>query len=142
VIQPNPYQILFACHNLAMDLDFNDRYGVRSTKGWITPAIVFALIGGGWLIWAALHHSDPAIRSELISFNVTAEREISIRYRIDRTDSNQVVICTLTARDLDKNVIGQIDDTIPAGSAYSEQTTVIPARSTPVTAAIVRCRAK
>jgi hypothetical protein len=89
-----------------------------------------------------LHHSDPAIRSEVISFNVTSEREISIRYRIDRTDSNQVVICTLTARDLDKNVIGQIDDTIPAGSAYSEQTTVIPARSTPVTAAIVRCRAK
>jgi hypothetical protein len=65
-----------------MDLDFNDRYGVRSTKGWITPAIVFALIGGGWLIWAALHHSDPAIRSSLISFNVTAEREISIRYSV------------------------------------------------------------
>lgn len=125
-----------------MDFDFNDRYGVRSTKGWITPAIAFAVIGGGWLIWAALHHSDPAIRSELISFNVTSEREISIRYRVDRTDSSQVVICTLTARDQDKNVIGQIDETIAAGTSYSEQTTAIPARSTPFTAAIVRCRAK
>ena len=125
-----------------MDLDFNDRYGVRSTKGWITPAIAFAVIGGGWLIWAALHHSDPAIRSELISFNVTAEREISIRYRIDRTDSNQVVICTLTARDIDKNVIGQIDETIAAGASHSEQTTAIPARTAPVSAAITRCRAK
>jgi hypothetical protein len=125
-----------------MDLDFNDRYGVRPSKGWITPAIVFALLGGGWLIWAALHHSDPPIRSELISFEVTAEQEISIRYRIDRTDPNQVVICTLSARDSNKNVIGQIDETIAAGSAYSEQTTVIPARSTPFTAAIVRCRAK
>jgi hypothetical protein len=125
-----------------MELDFNDRYGVRSTKSWITPAIVFALIGGGWLIWAALHHSDPAIRSELISFNVTSEKEISLRYRVDRTDPNQVVICTLTARDLNKNVIGQLDDTIAAGSTSSEQTTVIPARSTPFTAAIVRCRAK
>ena len=125
-----------------MDFDFNDRYGVRSTKGWITPAIAFAVIGGGWLIWAALHHSDPAIRSELISFNVTSEREISIRYRVDRTDSSQVVICTLTARDQDKNVIGQIDETIAAGTSYSEQTTAIPARSTPFTAAIVRCRTK
>jgi hypothetical protein len=125
-----------------MDLDFNDRYGVRSTKGWVTPAIVFALLGGGWLIWAALHHSDPPISSELISFEVTAEKEISIRYRIDRTDPNQVVICTLSARDLDKNVIGQIDETIAAGSASSEQITAIPARSTPFTAAIVRCRAK
>ncbi len=125
-----------------MDLDFNDRYGVRSTKGWITPAIVFALLGGGWLIWAASHHSDPPIRSELISFDVTADREISLRYRIDRTDPNQVVICTLSARDQDKNVIGQIDETIAAGSTSSEQITVIPARSTPFTAAIVRCRAK
>ena len=125
-----------------MDLDFNDRYGVRSGKAWITPAIVFAVIGGGWLIWAGLHHANPEIRSELISFNVTAEREISIRYRIDRTDASQVVICTLTARDIDKNVIGQIDETIAAGTSYSEQITAIPARSTPVTAAIVRCRAK
>ena len=117
-----------------MDLDFNDRYGVRSSKGWITPAITFALIGGAWMIWAGLHHANPAIRSELISFNVSAEREISIRYRIDRTDSNQVVICTLTARD--------IDETIAAGSSYSEQITAIPARSTPFSAAIVRCRAK
>ena len=125
-----------------MDFDFNDRYGVRSTKGWITPAIVFALIGGGWLIWAALHHSDTPIRSELISFEVTAEREITIRYRIDRIDTNQAVICTLSARDQDKNVIGQIDETIASGSTSSEQITAIPARSTPFTAAIVRCRAK
>ena len=125
-----------------MDLDFNDRYGVRSCKSWITPAITFALIGGSWLIWAGLHHANPAIRSELISFNVTSEREIAIRYRVDRTDSNQVVICTLSARDQDKNVVGQIDETIAAGTSYSEQTTAIPARSTPVTAAIVRCRAK
>ncbi len=125
-----------------MDLDFNDRYGVRSSKSWITPAITFALIGGSWLIWAGLHHANPAIRSELISFNVTSEREIAIRYRVDRTDSNQVVICTLSARDQDKNVVGQIDEAIAAGTSYSEQTTAIPARSTPFSAAIVRCRAK
>jgi hypothetical protein len=125
-----------------MDLDFNDRYGVRSSKAWITPAITFALIGGAWLIWAGLHHANPAIRSELISFNVTAEREISIRYTVDRTDPEQVVICTLTASDQDKNVIGQIDETIAAGAGHSEQTTAIPARTAPVSAAIARCRAK
>jgi len=125
-----------------MDLDFNDRYGVRSNNGWITPAIVFAVIGGGWLIWAGLHHANPEIRSELISFNVTAEREISIRYTIDRTDPNQVVICTLIASDQDKNVVGQIDYAIAAGQSHSEQTTAIPARTAPVSAAIARCRAK
>jgi hypothetical protein len=125
-----------------MDFDYNDRYGVRSNKAWITPAIAFALIGGAWLIWAGLHHANPAIRSELISFNVTSEREISIRYTIDRTDPQQVVICTLTATDQDKNIVGQIDDTIVAGQSHSEQTTAIPARTAPVSAAIARCRAK
>ena len=125
-----------------MDLDFNDRYGVRSSKGWITPAITFALIGGAWMIWAGLHHANPAIRSELISFNVSAEREISIRYTVVRTDPMQVVICTLTASDQDKNVVGQIDDKIAAGTSLTEQTTVIPARTAPVTAAIARCRAE
>jgi hypothetical protein len=65
-----------------------------------------------------------------------------MRYSIDRTDPNQVVICTLIASDIDKNVVGQIDDTIAAGAAHSEQITAIPARSAPVTAAIARCRAK
>ncbi len=124
------------------EFDYNDRYGVLPAKRWITPAIVFALIGGGWFIWAGLHHANPAIRSELISFSVTAEREISIRYSVNRTDPMQVVICTLTASDQDKNVVGQIDQTIAAGSSYNEQTTVIPARTAPVTAAIARCRAE
>ena len=124
------------------EFDYNDRYGVRPQKRWVTPAIVFALVGGGWLIWAGLHHANPAIRYELISFNVTAEREISIRYTVVRTDPMQVVICTLTASDQDKNVVGQIDDTLAAGASQIEQTTAIPARTAPVTAAIARCRAE
>ena len=124
------------------EFDYNDRYGVRPQKRWVTPAIVFALVGGGWLIWAGLHHANPSIRFELISFNVTAEREISIRYTVNRTDPMQVVICTLTASDQDKNVVGQIDDKIAAGTSLTEQTTVIPARTAPVTATIARCRAE
>jgi hypothetical protein len=54
----------------------------------------------------------------------------------------QVVICTLTASDQDKNVVGQIDDKIAAGTSQIEQTTAIPARTAPVTAGIARCRAE
>ena len=124
------------------EFDYNDRYGVLPAKRWVTPAIVFALIGAGWFIWAGLHYANPAVRSDLISFSVTAEREISIRYSVSRTDPMQVVICTLTASDQDKNVVGQIDDKIPAGKSLVEQTTAIPARTAPVTAAIARCRAE
>jgi hypothetical protein len=35
--------------------------------------------------------------------------KLSVRYFIERSDSQQVVICTLIARDFDKNIVGQID---------------------------------
>jgi len=44
--------------------------------------------------------------------------------------------------DQDKNVVGQIDDTIASGSSHSEQTTAVPARTAPVSASIARCRAE
>jgi hypothetical protein len=75
-------------------------------------------------------------------FEVTGEKEISLRYSINRTDSDQVVICTLKALDQDKSVVGQIDDTIPAGERISQRIIAIPTRSAPLTASIARCRAE
>ena len=121
---------------------YDDRYGVRPRSKWQIPAIVFALLGITWLIWAGLHHANPPYRSTLISFSITSEKEISIRYSLERRVAQTPFTCTLVARDIDKNVVGQIDDTIAAGVSHSEQNTAIPARTAPVSAAIARCRAK
>jgi len=104
------------------EFSFNDRYGVRSGKRWIAPAIFFALTGITWLVWAGIHHSNPAIRSSLISYSITSEREISVRYSVQRQDKNLTIICTLIARDFDKSVVGQIDDVIGPGLASLERT--------------------
>jgi len=122
------------------ELDLSDRYGQRPMR-WKGLAVVLLLVGGGWLIWAGLHHSRPAITPTLISFSIPSDRAISLRYSIDRRDPNSVIICTLVAHDFDKNVVGQIDDSIPAGAAHVEKTTLIPTRSAAVNAAISRCRA-
>jgi hypothetical protein len=124
------------------EFSYEERYGKAGGNRWVAYAFGFAIVGLFWIFWAGLHHSNPAISEQLISFEVTGEKEISIRYSIHRTDPNQVVICTLTAMDQDKNVVGQIDDTISAGSARREQITAIPARTTPVSASIARCRAQ
>jgi hypothetical protein len=121
-------------------LDYNDRYGITPRKAWIAPAAVFALIGLSWTLWAALSHSQPELRSTLYSFSVTGEREITMKYAIDRRDPDAIVLCTLITLDIDKNIVGQIDDQILAGQSKVERTVAIPARIAPVSARIAGCR--
>jgi hypothetical protein len=120
--------------------DFNDRYGVKPARIWVRYAVACAIVGGGWLLWAGLHHSNPEIRTELISFITEDPRNPEIRYSIQRTSRDDVVVCTLTARDFEKNVVGQIDDTILAGDSYIERTIAIPTRADAVNVGIEGCR--
>jgi len=121
-------------------LDYNDRYGIAARKGWIAPAAVLGIIGLSWTLWAALSHSQPELRSTLYSFEVTGEREITMKYAIDRRDPEAIVLCTLITLDIDKNIVGQIDDQIVAGKSHVERLVAIPARIAPVSARIAGCR--
>jgi hypothetical protein len=124
------------------EFSYEDRYGVRPTKGWVAPAVVIAVMGISWLVWAGLHHSNPNIRASVISFTATTDREMSIRYEVVRQDRNQVLTCTLVARDYDKTVVGQIEDEIGPGLEVVQKTTDIPTRSQGVNADVVACRIK
>ncbi len=121
------------------ELDFSDRYGQRPMR-WKGLAIVLLVVGGAWLTWAGLHHSRPELTSTLVSFTIPSVSTVSMRYSIDRRDPNSAIICTLVAHDFDKNVVGQIDDTIPAGAEHVDKTTLIHTRSAAVSASISRCR--
>ena len=123
------------------EFDFNDRYGIRPRRAWISYAVAFALIGGGWLVWSALDHANPQIRTSLISFNNQNPRKVEVRYSITRRDPSQEITCTLIARDFDVNVVGQIDDVIPAGEKYVERNTTVPTRADAVNAGILSCHA-
>jgi hypothetical protein len=120
--------------------DYNDRYGISPRKRWIAPALVVAILGVSWTLWAALNHAQPELRSTLYSFSVTADREITMKYAIDRRDPDATVICTLISIDIDKNIVGQIDDQIEGGESKVERVIAIPARIAPVSARIAGCR--
>jgi hypothetical protein len=120
--------------------DYNDRYGITPRKSWVAPAAVFAVLGLSWTMWAALNNAQPELRSTLFSFAVTGDREITMKYAIDRRDPEAIVLCTLITLDIDKNIVGQIDDQIVGGKSKVERTVVIPARITPVSARIAGCR--
>ncbi len=119
--------------------DFNDRYGVRNQRAWVPYALSFLLIGGGWLIWAALHHAEPDISSSLVAFDNTDPRNTEIRFIVTRSDPSAPATCILAARDFDKVIVGQIVDHIPASDGAIERTVTIPSRADAVNAGITTC---
>lgn len=122
--------------------DYNDRYGVKKGRSWIAVALITAVVGVGWIAWAGLHHSNPAIRIQLITFTIDSDRAVSVRYSIDREKADVAIVCTVIARDYDTNIVGQVDQEIAPGQAKVELVSVVPTRSEAVNADVSSCRAK
>jgi hypothetical protein len=119
-----------------------ERYGKRQKNSWVIPAALTFMIFIPWLMWSAWHHSNPEIRYTLVSFQNEKSESIEITYLIERRDPAIPLTCTLVARDIDKNVVGEIEDLVPASPTKQfTKTTTIPTRITPVNAAILDCRA-
>ena len=122
--------------------DYNERYGLRKQRSWVGIALITAIVGVGWITWAGLYHSNPEIRVQLISFTVDSDREVSVRYFVERDSEEAVSICTVIARDFYKDIVGQIDVEIPSGKEKVELVSVVPTRSLAVNADVSTCRAK
>ena len=122
--------------------DYNERYGLRKKRSWVGIALITAVVGVGWITWAGLYHSNPEIRVQLISFKVDSDREVSVRYFVERDSAEAISICTVIARDFYKDIVGQIDVEIPSGKERVELVSVVPTRSLAVNADVSTCRAK
>jgi len=122
------------------------RYGKhhRTAVRWKIPAAIVALIGIPWLLWSAGYHSQPSIRHELIAFKVIDPTKIEIAYLLERNIAGLEVICTLVARDFEKNVVGEVTDEFKANDAPSSQrqTRTIPTRIRAVNADVIGCDAR
>ena len=119
------------------------RYGRSGTNLWKYSALLLLAIGLPWLMWSAWYHSNPPTRVALISFKPIDTRSIEITFELDRRDPKSAQICTLVARDFDKNIVGEIDFNVPSSKTNPLKiTTVIPTRLEAVNAGILECRAK
>lgn len=117
------------------------RYGVvERNSRWRWAAMIVAAIGIPWLVWSAWHHSNPEIRTNLVSFQVIDSRTIEITFDLFRRDPGTPLICTVVARDFDKNVAGELDIQVPPSKEPSLRLSAkIPTRVNPVNAALLRC---
>lgn len=121
-----------------------ERYGIKPKgKSNLWLGIFFSVLAILWFIWSGTNIANPAIRSELISFNVVDEQKISITYSIKVRDLASAHSCKLVARDIDKNVVGEFTDQMPGNSlgiGSNLRTVEISTRIPAVNAGISTCQ--
>lgn len=119
------------------------RYGKSNNNLWKYSALLLLAIGLPWLMWSAWYHSNPPARVSLVSFKPIDSRTIEITFELDRRDPVSLQICTLVARDFEKNIVGEIDFEVPASKTNPQKITAkIPTRLEAVNAGVLECRPK
>jgi len=116
------------------------RYGIKKADGNRYELIaVSVLLVSAWFIWSGYNAENPEVRSDLISFKNIDDQSISITYSIQARNINIDHSCSLIARDLEKNTVGEVSDLMPAGSLLAgknQRTVVISTRLPAVNAGI------
>ena len=121
-----------------------ERYGIKSNRRsniWLL--IGLSIISIFWFIWSGTNIANPQIRSQLISFKVINEQSISITYTLQVKNLNTAHSCDLVARDIDKNVVGELTDQIAADQLMAGKnlrTILISTRTPAVNAGISSCQ--
>ena len=121
-----------------------ERYGIKAKRRnniWLL--IGLSIISIFWFIWSGTNIANPQIRSQLISFKVINEQSISITYTLQVKNLNTAHSCDLVARDIDKNVVGELTDQIAADQLMAGKnlrTILISTRTPAVNAGISSCQ--
>ncbi|MFM8632498.1 MAG: DUF4307 domain-containing protein [Candidatus Nanopelagicus sp.] len=126
------------------DPALKQRYGISSGRK-NRPLILGVLlsIAAAWFLWSGFNAANPALRSELISFKVIDDQAISISYKISVRNLTKDHSCSVVARDIDKNTVGEVTDLMPADSLLAGanlRTVEIPTRLPAVNAGILSCQ--
>ena len=92
-----------------------------------------------WLFWSASYHSNPTVSANLMSFKEVNEKSMGIKFEITRRNGEQPITCRLTAVDIDKFIVGEIQYRIAPGAKHEVIETQIPTRALSVSASVARC---
>lgn len=126
------------------DPALRQRYGIKGvpkSRNWLLGVLIG--IVAAWFAWSGYNAANPAVRSELVSFKIIDAQSISITYKITVRDISTDHNCAVVARDIDKNVVGEVTDSMPADALMvgaNLRTLTIPTRLPAVNAGISSCQ--
>ena len=126
------------------DPALRQRYGIKEvpkSRNWLLGALIG--IVAAWFAWSGYNAANPAVRSELVSFKIIDTQSISITYKISVRDISIDHSCAVVARDIEKNVVGEVMDPMPVDALMmgaNLRTLTIPTRLPAVNAGISSCQ--
>ena len=94
----------------------------------------------GWLIWAALFHSRPAVAAQVSAFTVVSDTAIDVTLTVDRRDPAQPATCRVLAQAQDHSAVGEQQIIVAATTArvVNQKLTLVTLRRA-VTATVEGC---
>ena len=133
---PRPGVVLDDGPNLA------ERYGIRPKMsrarkimlGVFGFAVLCAI--GGYIAW---NEANPAIQGTVVSYTVSGS-SIQVTFQVEK-QANQAVECTLQAEDVQGDVIGSANVSVPSGRADETMVYTVNTTGTPNTAVVSSCDA-
>ena len=96
-----------------------DRYG--SPAPWrrrvlVAASVALGVVFLGWLAWTTYAHSTPEVSSELMTYSVTGEHEVTARVTVSLEDEDVRATCLLRAFADDHSVVGELSFTPAYGA--------------------------
>lgn len=112
-----------AAHDSDVAARLARRYPVRRTalRDWRLVAAAAALIGLGWLIWAASLGANPAVSARVDGFEVVSDAQIDLRITVERTDPAKAAECDLFAQAVSYERVGELVVPVPPADAQRLQ---------------------
>jgi hypothetical protein len=118
---------------------YDDR-GRRPRAGVVAALVVTVGAFGAWVVWAGLGAATPDLRSDVLGFRVIDADSVRASLEVS-ADARRPVTCTVQAEDRNREPVGVVTSTLPAGSkATRRASVVVRTRSRAVTVVIVGCR--
>lgn len=88
-----------------------ERYGAPSPvvrRTLVAVVVVVAAAFLGWLAWAAVDQGDPDVTSDLVTWDVVGEHEVTTRVDVRLRTEDVVATCLLRAYAEDHTVVGEL----------------------------------
>jgi Domain of unknown function (DUF4307) len=104
-----------------------DRYGPPAPwrrRVAVAASVSLGIAFLGWLAWTTYAHSTPSVDSEMVTYSIDGEHEVTARVAVTLKDEDVRATCLLRAFAEDHSVVGELSFTPEYGADQPLEETV------------------